>query len=94
MKIGPYKITGGPNWSFFLATGFFAYLSYATWSVWPILGWLGFCIALIPICFSMARWDQAQEDRRKREREEELESMKELFRRKPGGHDEPRQGFR
>jgi hypothetical protein len=98
MKIGRYKITGGPNWQFYLVTGFFIYLSIQIWSLWPILGWLGFCVLLIPICFKLARWNEDEEKKRARERQEELESMKELFRRKPpanrGDTHDPGKGLR
>ena len=97
MKIGPYKITGGPNWQFYAATLLFAAWSIHAWSIWPILGWLLFWVLMIPICFRLARWDEEQEKKRAKERQEELASMKEIFRRKPpsrGDRNDPRTGLR
>ncbi len=50
MKIGKYEIVGGPNWQWYAVTAFIVYASVENKSVWPILGWLGFWVLMIPLC--------------------------------------------
>lgn len=54
------KITSGPNWQFYAVTAFFAYISVEKSSPWPLLGWVGFCIALIPLCIWLHKWNERQ----------------------------------
>lgn len=57
-----FKITSGPNVQFYLVTAFFVYMSYANWSIWPIIGWIGFCLALIPLCIWLHQWNQKENE--------------------------------
>lgn len=61
MKIGKYKIVGGPNWQFYAVTAFFVWASVENESPWPILGWLAFCVAIIPLCFWVHRLNERED---------------------------------
>jgi hypothetical protein len=63
MKIGKYEITGGPNWQFYAATAFFIYLSITGETIWPVLCWILFCIAMVPLCIFLHKWDKKEDEK-------------------------------
>jgi hypothetical protein len=60
MRIGKFQITGGPNWQFYAVTAFFVYASFSSGSPWPILGWIAFCVLLVPLCLWIHRWNERE----------------------------------
>jgi len=52
------KITKGPNWQFYAVTAFIIYWSIASESIWPVLCWIAFWIAMIPLCIWLHKRNQ------------------------------------
>jgi hypothetical protein len=61
MKQGRYKIVGGPNWAFYVFTGFALWMSYVYKSLAPALIWLAICLVFVPISIYLHRWTEEQE---------------------------------
>lgn len=57
------KIVSGPNPSFYVATAFFALLSWSGKSPWPIVGWVVFCATMIPLCIWLHAWNKKQDQK-------------------------------
>lgn len=60
MKFGKYEIVSGPNLQFYIATIFFAYWSWTTLSLWPIVGWTIFWVAMILLSLWIYSWEEQQ----------------------------------
>jgi hypothetical protein len=61
VKIGKYQITSGPNLQWYLVTAFFIWWSCDKQTPWPILGWLAFCVVLIPLCLWIHKLNERED---------------------------------
>jgi Flp pilus assembly protein TadB len=57
-SIGRFQFKG--NIYFWISTAFFAYISYASHSPWPILGWVGLLFLCCLFTPYLKRWDEKQ----------------------------------
>ena len=61
MKIGKYKISGGPNLEWYITTLMFGWASIAAENWWLMGGWILFNIVLIPICLWLHKWNDKKQ---------------------------------
>lgn len=62
MKLSEYQIVSGPNWQFYVSTGLFIYWSLAIGSLWPILGWITFCLLMVPTSLWLHQYNEKQQE--------------------------------